>query len=72
MARPKGTPNTVYKAEAFKVAKTSLKYLTYDELEVIVEMANQFKKEKLDGEALRLIKEKEEIEQKLKNLKSND
>ncbi len=72
MARPKGTKNKVNKSEALKLVKASLKHLSFAELEDVIALAYRYKKEKLGNEELRLIKEKEEIEQKLQELKDLD
>lgn len=72
MARPKGQTNKVKKETAFKDVKTALKHLSYSELEETIAYALRFKKEKLGVEELRLIKEKEQIEQRLNSLRSLD
>ncbi|MDH6306913.1 hypothetical protein M2459_003460 [Parabacteroides sp. PF5-5] len=72
MARPKGQTNMVKKETAYKEVKNHLKYLSFSELEDVIAYALRYKKEKLGNEELRLIKEKEEIEQKLQELKTLD
>lgn len=72
MARPKGRPNKVKTGTAFKEIKGNLKYLSFSELENIISLALRYKKEKLGVEELRLVKEKEQIEQKIKELKELD
>ncbi len=57
---------------AFDTLSKGLKYLTFDELEEIIALAQGFKKDKLGKEELRLIKEKERIEQQLQKLKTID
>jgi len=51
-----------------EIVKTNLKRLSYSELEKILELAKRYRNEKIGNEELRLIKEKEELELKLKNL----
>ncbi|MDR2495740.1 MAG: hypothetical protein LBD21_01255 [Tannerellaceae bacterium] len=60
------------KQQAFEVAEKHLKYLTYAELDDIIAIAQRYKKEQLGREELRLIKEKESIEQQLQKLKELD
>jgi hypothetical protein len=60
------------KEQGFDVLAKGLKYLTYSELDGIIALAMRYKKEKLGKEELRLIKEKERIEQELKKLKDID
>lgn len=72
MARPKGKTNMVKRNSAFNDIKLALKYLSYSDLEETIALAHRIKKQKLGEEELRLIKEKEEIEQKLQELKEVD
>ncbi len=72
MARPKGRPNKVKSGTAFKEIKANLKYLSFAELEKIIGYANRYKKEKLGVEEMRLIKQREQIEQKIQELKDMD
>jgi hypothetical protein len=60
------------KTQAFEVVNKSLKHLSYQELEAVIAFANRYKKEQIGKEELRLIKEKEQIEQKLLELKKLD
>jgi len=60
------------KSESFRLVKNNLKHLTFAELEQIIAFAMRYRKEKLGEEELRLIKEKEELELKLKELKNLD
>ncbi|MDR1402356.1 MAG: hypothetical protein LBJ60_01460 [Tannerellaceae bacterium] len=60
------------KEQAFDFVPKGLKYLSYSELEEVITLAARLKKEKLGKEELRLIKEKERIEQQLKRLKDID
>jgi hypothetical protein len=60
------------KQQAFDVVDKHLKYLTYAELDEIVAIAQRYKKEQLGREELRLLKEKEAIEQQLQRLKDLD
>lgn len=57
---------------AFKVIASSLKYLSFAELEEVIALAYRAKKEKMGKEELRLIKEKEKIDQQLMKLKDLD
>ncbi|MDR1981470.1 MAG: hypothetical protein LBQ39_07625 [Tannerellaceae bacterium] len=72
MARQKGQLNKKTKENALKVIKSNLKNLSYAELDSFIALAQRYKKEKLGEEELRLIKEKEQIEKKLIDLKSFD
>ncbi|MDH6305835.1 hypothetical protein M2459_003046 [Parabacteroides sp. PF5-5] len=58
--------------QAYELVTKGLKYLTFPELEEVIELAMRYKKEKLGKEELRLIKEKEKIELQLKELKKLD
>jgi hypothetical protein len=60
------------KEQAFDVVAKHLKHLSFAELEEIVALSLRYKKEKLGKEELRLIKEKEIIEQQLLKLKELD
>jgi hypothetical protein len=60
------------KGQAFDIVAKHLKYLSFAELEEIVALSLRHKKEKLGKEELRLIKEKEIIEQQLQKLKELD
>ncbi|MDR2475277.1 MAG: hypothetical protein LBD45_05415 [Bacteroidales bacterium] len=62
----------IAKQQAFEVVEKHLKYLTYAELDDIIAIAQRNKKEQLGKEELRLIKEKESIEQQLQKLKELD
>ncbi|MDR1203590.1 MAG: hypothetical protein LBL58_18435 [Tannerellaceae bacterium] len=57
------------KEQAFDILSKGLKYLTYSELDEVIALAMRYKKDKLGKEEIRLIKEKEKIEQQLKKLK---
>ncbi|GAB6394493.1 MAG: hypothetical protein MdMp024_0805 [Bacteroidales bacterium] len=57
------------KRQAFSVVTNHLKYLSYPELEDVISLSQRFKREKLGKEELRLIKEKEMIDQRLQKLK---
>jgi hypothetical protein len=60
------------KEQGFDILSKGLKYLSYSELDEVIALAMRLKKEKLGKEELRLIKEKERIEQELKKLKDID
>jgi aminoglycoside N3'-acetyltransferase len=60
------------KDQAFDVVAKHLKHLSFAELEEVVALSLRYKKEKLGKEELRLIKEKEIIEQQLQKLKELD
>lgn len=60
------------KSEAFSMVTSSIKHLSYNELEQVIDIACRVKKDKLGEEELKLIKQKEEIEQKLQELQSID
>ncbi|MDR0429333.1 MAG: hypothetical protein LBH58_02500 [Tannerellaceae bacterium] len=60
------------KEQGFELVSKGLKYLSFLELEEVIALALRYKKEKLGKEELRLIKEKEDIELKLKKLKDLD
>ncbi|MDR1919844.1 MAG: hypothetical protein LBQ65_09400 [Tannerellaceae bacterium] len=60
------------KAQAFDTVTRHLKHLSFPELEDVIALAHRYKKEQLGKEELKLIKEKEEIEQKLIKLKELD
>ena len=77
MARRKMTEeekaaSRLLKANAFNSISKSIKYLSFSELDEVIAMANHQKKELLGKEELRLIKEKEKIEQQLQKLKEID
>lgn len=57
---------------AFSFVASNLKYLSFAELDEVVALANRFKKDKMGKEELRLIKEKEKIEQQIQKLKEVD
>lgn len=57
---------------SFSIVKLNLKRLTYVELEQTIALAMQYRNGRLGNEELRLIKEKEELELKLKDLKTVD
>jgi hypothetical protein len=60
------------KAQAFETVAKNLKHLSYPELEEVVALTLRYKKKQLGDEELRLIKAKEQIEQKLQQLKELD
>ncbi|GHT29604.1 hypothetical protein AGMMS49574_06820 [Bacteroidia bacterium] len=60
------------KKQAYDIVAKHLKHLTFAELEDVIALSYRCKKEKLGKEELRLIKEKEEIEQQLLKLKELD
>jgi len=60
------------KKAPFRIVKLNLKHLTYDELNQIIALAMRYRKEKLGEEELRLIKEKEALDQRIKRLKEFD
>lgn len=60
------------KPTSLKMVKSNLKHLSYDELEEVAGLLMRYRKEKLGNEELRLIKEKEQVEQRLKELKKMD
>jgi aminoglycoside N3'-acetyltransferase len=60
------------KDQAFDTVSKHLKHLTFAELEEVVSLSLRFKKEKIGQEELRLIKQKEVIEQQLQKLKELD
>jgi hypothetical protein len=60
------------KEQAFDTVAQHLKHLSFAELEEVVALSLRYKKEKLGKEELRLIKEKEIIEQQLQKLKELD
>ncbi len=60
------------KTNAFNTISKSLKYLSFSELEEVIALSLRYKKELLGKEELRLIKEKEKIEQQLQKLKKID
>lgn len=66
------TKTTATKKSALTLVKANLKHLSYDELNNVIEWALRYRKEKIGIEELRLIKEKENIELKLKELKDLD
>jgi hypothetical protein len=57
------------KRQAYSVVTNHLRYLSYSELEDVISLSQRFMREKLGREELRLIKEKELIEQRLLKLK---
>jgi len=70
--RAKREANRLGRESAFNLVATNLKLLNYEELDNSIALALRYKKEKMGEEELRLIKEKEEIEQKLQKLKDSD
>lgn len=60
------------KRSALTLVKTNLKHLGYDELNDVIGWALKYRKEKLGEEELRLIKQKETLELKLKDLHELD
>jgi hypothetical protein len=60
------------KEQALDIVAKHLKHLSFAELEEVVALSLRYKKEKLGKEELRLIKEKEIIEQQLQKLKELD
>ncbi len=72
MENKKKTSKRATKPTSLKLVKTNLKHLSYDELEEVAGLLIRYRKEKLGNEELRLIKEKEMVEQKLKSLKKLD
>ncbi|MDH6358595.1 hypothetical protein [Parabacteroides sp. PF5-9] len=70
--RAKKEARKLGKETAFSMINTNLKYLSFSELEHIIALASRMKKEKLGDEELKLIKEMEEIELRLKKLKELD
>jgi len=63
---------TTKKSESYRLVKNNLKHLTFTELEQIIVFVMRYRKKRLGEEELRLIKEKEELELKLKELKNLD
>ncbi|MDH6311736.1 hypothetical protein M2137_000495 [Parabacteroides sp. PFB2-10] len=70
--RAKRAANKLGKQSAFNLVATNLKLLEFEELENAIALALRYKKERVGEVELRLIKEKEEIEQKLMRLKDMD
>jgi hypothetical protein len=60
------------KEQAYNLVAAGLKYLTFSELDEVIGLAMKHKKERLGKEELRLIKEKEKIEQQIAKLKELD
>ncbi|MDR0994715.1 MAG: hypothetical protein LBL81_00305 [Tannerella sp.] len=60
------------KEQAFEQVSKYLKHLSYQELDEVITLSTRYKKEQLGKEELRLIKEKEQIEQQLEKLKQLD
>ncbi len=60
------------KENALQFVSSNLKYLSFAELEEVIALSMRYKKEKLGKEELRLIKEKEKIEQQINKLKGMD
>jgi len=60
------------KEQAFELVSKGLKYLSYSELDEVIALSMRYKKDRLGKEELRLIKEKERIEQQLMKLKDID
>lgn len=67
--RAKRAANKLGKQSAFNLVASNLKLLEFEELENAIALALRYKKDKMGEVELQLIKEKEEIEQKLKRLK---
>jgi len=60
------------KKAPFSIVRSNLKRLTFDELEQVIALAMRYRKDRLGNEELRLLKEKEELELRLKGLKDVD
>jgi hypothetical protein len=60
------------KEQAFDTVAKHLKHLSFAELEEVIALSLRYKREKIGKEELRLIKEKEVIEQQLQKLKELD
>ncbi len=60
------------KRSALTLVKANLRHLNYNELNDVIGWALRYRKEQLSHEELRLIKEKEEVEIRLKELKEID
>lgn len=56
----------------FSVVISNLKQLNFEELDKVIASAVRLKKEKIGEEELRLTKEKEDIELRLRRLKENE
>lgn len=77
MARKKMTleekaAKKVARENASKFITSNLKYLSFAQLDEVVELAEKMKKDKMGKEESRLIKEKERIEQQIQKLKGID
>lgn len=70
--RAKRLANKQGKQNAFNLVATNLKHLSFSELTSVIGLAQHERKNKLGDEELKLIKEKEEIEQRLQKLKKLD
>ena len=66
------TKQTTTKKSPFSIVKINLKHLTYEELNDVIAWAMRYRKEKLGEEELRLLKEKESLDLRLKELKELD
>ncbi len=60
------------KRSALTLVKANLRHLNYNELNDVISWALRYRKDKMSNEELRLIKEKEEVEIRLKELKKID
>ncbi|MDH6343951.1 hypothetical protein M2480_002690 [Parabacteroides sp. PFB2-12] len=69
---PKRTYKATAKQEPIRLVKRYLKHLSFDELETVIGWAERYRKEKLGNEELQLIKQKEQLELKLRELKGID
>lgn len=67
--RARRTANKLGKENAFVKVTDNLKLLSFRELNDAIALAMRFRKERLGEEELRLIKEKEELELRIKELK---
>lgn len=70
--KSKKTSQRTRKQDPSKVVRRYMKHLTFDELEQVIAWAERYRKEKLGAEELQLIREKEKLEQKIKELKDMD
>ncbi|MDL2244899.1 hypothetical protein LJC54_05275 [Parabacteroides sp. OttesenSCG-928-J18] len=69
---PRRTSRKTAKQDPIRLVKRYLKHLTFDELGTVIAWAERYRKEKIGNEELQLIKQKEQLEQKLKELKEMD
>lgn len=70
--KTKRTQKEAKTKKPLSIVKLNLKRLSYEELEQVIALAMRYRKERLGSEELRLLKEKEELELKLKDLKKTD